>query len=542
MKSMSFDFKSRRSMVIARRGMVATSNPLASQAGLNILRQGGSAADAAIAAAAVLNVTEPASTGIGGDCFALFYDAQTARVTALNGSGRAPAANTIDHLRRLGINHAIPERSAHAVTVPGAALGWHDLLQRHGTMSLKEVLAEAIFYAREGFPVHPVFGAAWSSPLTESFLKNSPHTEEYLPGGKAPKVGQIVRLPALARTLEQVAEGGPAAFYTGEIADAIVETIQAAGGVMTHDDLKAHVSTWDEPVYTTYRGMMVYECPPNGQGMTALQAMNIAEGWDLGAMAWNSAERIHLMVEAMRLAFADARHYIADPAHMRVSPQHLLSKMYANERRALISPDQAMQPPTFGTPLPGSDTVYLSVVDGAGNACSFINSLYMGFGSGIVAKGTGVFLQNRGANFVLDAAHANALDGGKRPYHTIIPALALHGDDLWACFGVMGGFMQPQGHFQIISALLDDDLNPQEALNRPRWCLEDGTSGSVLALEEGLPITTMARLSEMRHQVRPVSGRGRGLFGDGQIILRDADTGVLYGGSDPRKDGQIAAF
>lgn len=539
MKTMSFNFGSRRSMVTARRGMVASSNPLASQAGLNILRQGGNAADAAVATAAMLNVTEPASTGIGGDCFALFFDAKTKQLTALNGSGRAPAALQLEDLRSQGLT-AIPDRSPHAATVPGAAMGWHDLLKRHGRMSLKDVLADAIFYAHEGYPVHPVFGAAWQA--SEGFLRQSPNTEEYLPGGSAPKIGQIMKLPGLARTFEMVAEGGPEAFYTGSTADAIVSTLQSLGSKMTHEDLKNHTSTWGEPISTNYRGVIVYEHPPNGQGMAALIAMNIASAWELGSMAWDSPERLHLMVEAMRLAFADARQYIADPQRVSIPTDGLLSMDYAAKRRTLISPDKAMLPPSFGKPFGGSNTVYLSVVDGEGNACSFINSLYMGWGTGIVAKGTGVFLQNRGAGFSLDPEQPNALAGGKRPYHTIIPGMALKDGELWASFGVMGGFMQPQGHFQVISAMIDDEINPQEALNRPRFCLEEGTGDSILALEEGVPVGTMARLAELGHHIRPVSGRGRGVFGDGQIIRRDAETGVLFGGSDPRKDGQVAAF
>jgi gamma-glutamyltranspeptidase/glutathione hydrolase len=539
MKPMSFDFQTRRSMVVARRGMVATSNPLASQAGLAILRAGGNAADAAIAAASVLNVTEPASTGIGGDCFALFFDAKTRRVSALNGSGRAPAALTADDLRQQGLSEIDPY-SAHAVTVPGAVAGWHDLLERYGTMTLADVLSDAIHYARDGYPVHPIFAASWKR--AEPLLKNRPNTEAYLPGGEAPTAGQIVRLPELAATLQRIAEGGKAAFYSGPAADAIVTTLQSMGGLMTHADLKAHQSTWDDPIFTDYRGVTIYECPPNGQGIAALQAMNIAEGFDLGALAWDSPERLHLMVEAMRLAFADARQYVADMATNPAPAAWLLSREYASERRALISPGLAMQPPSFGTPLAGSDTVYLSVVDGQGSACSFINSLYMGFGTGIVAKGAGLFLQNRGALFNLEADHPNVLAPGKRPYHTIIPAMATKDGELWASFGVMGGFMQPQGHFQVISALLDDNLNPQEALNRPRWLLNKGTGDSALWLEEGIPLATMARLAEMGHRVRPVSGYMRAHFGDGQIIRRDAETGVLYGGSDPRKDGLTAAF
>jgi gamma-glutamyltranspeptidase/glutathione hydrolase len=519
--------------------MVAASNPLAAQVGLQILRQGGNAADAAVATVAMLNVTEPASTGIGGDCFALHFDARTKQITALNGSGRSPAALTADHLRRQGFAE-IPERSPHSITVPGACMGWFDLLQRHGRMTLKQVLSEPIHYAREGFPVQPVFGTGWQ--MSEPVLLGGVNTGDYLPGGRAPQVGEFVRLPGLARTFEIVAEGGPEAFYDGPIAEAIIKTVEPLGSLLTRDDLRAHRSSWVEPISTDYRGVRVYECPPNGQGLAALITLNIAEGWDFSSLAWESPERIHLTVEAMRLAFADARRYITDPERVRVPVEGLLSKQYAAQRRALISPDMAMQPPRYGAPLPGSDTVYLSVVDGEGNACSFINSLYYGWGSAVVAEGTGVFLQNRGANFSLEDGHPNVLEGGKRPYHTIIPAMATRDGDLWASFGVMGGFMQPQGHFQMMSAMLDDDLNPQETLNLPRWCLEEGTGSSVLALEEGLPTATMARLAELGHRVRPVSGYGRGVFGDGQIIRRDAATGVLFGGSDPRKDGQVAAF
>jgi len=542
MKPMSFDFASRRSMVTARRGMVAASNPLASQAGLAVLRRGGNAADAAIAAAAVMNVTAPASTGIGGDCFALYYDAQSGEVHALNGSGRAPAALSIDWLNQQGISGELPERSVHAVTVPGAAMGWHDLLARFGTLSLAEVLGDAIHYAEDGFSVSPVFGASWSSPLTEKFLQRSPNTEDYLPGGHSPRVGQVVRLPGLAKTFMMVAEQGVEAFYAGEIAEAIVNTVREQGGVMSLDDLKNHRSTWSAPIKATYRGVDVLEHPPNGQGLAALIALKIAEAWDLASMPADSPEKLHLMVEAMRLAFADARQYIADPEASRVPVDGLLDADYLAARRAMVSPERAMQPPGYGAPPATSDTIYLCVVDGQGNACSFINSLYMGFGSGIVAKGFGVFLQNRGANFSLDPQHPNALAGGKRPYHTIIPGMLMKDGQFYGTFGVMGGFMQPQGHFQVVNAMIDDAINPQEALDRPRWCLTAGTDSSVLALEEGIPVGTMARMAELGHRVQPVSGRGRGVFGSGQIILRDAETGVLFGGSDPRKDGLVAAF
>ncbi|MDL1900852.1 gamma-glutamyltransferase family protein [Anaerolineae bacterium CFX9] len=539
MKPMSPDFHSRRSMIVGQRGMVATSNPLASQAGLAVLRAGGNAADAAIAAAAVLNVTEPASTGIGGDMFALYYDARTRQVTGLNGSGRAPAGSSAADLRARGWT-TIPPRSAHAVTVPGAARGWEDLLRRHGTMPLSAVLADAITYARDGFPVHPVFSEGWGR--SGAVLEQGYHTEEYLPGGRPPRAGEVVRLPGLARTLQAVAEGGADAFYHGDIADAIVRTLNTLGSPITHADLAAHESTWVTPISTVYRGVQVHEIPPNGQGIAALIALNVLSEDDLAALPWHAPDRLHLMVEAMRIGFAEAGFHVADPASYTPPIDYLLSADYARQRRAQISAGHAH--PGFSHSLPpiGADTVYLCTADAEGSACSFINSLYMGFGSAIVAQGTGVFLQNRGANFVLEAGHPNEFAPGKRPYHTIIPALATEGDALWGVFGVMGGFMQPQGHVQVISAMLDDQLNPQEALNRPRWCLELGDGGYTLALEDGIPVETMARLAEYGHRVRPVSGWGRGVFGDGQIIRRDRDAGVWLGGSDPRKDGQTAAY
>ncbi|MDQ7034397.1 MAG: gamma-glutamyltransferase [Anaerolineae bacterium] len=467
MKQMNFDFASRRSMVLGQRGMVAASQPLAAQAGLRILRDGGNAADAAIATAAMMNVTYPAATGIGGDCFALYYDAKTKKVTSLNGSGRAPKGLSIDYLEKEGLTGKIPDRSVHAVTVPGAARGWEDLLKQHGTMSLADALEDAIYYAENGHPVAPAFGSFWESDTARDFLLSKPNTEEYVPNGKTPRVGEIIKLPSLAKTFRIVAEGGADAFYNGDIANAIVSTLQEQGSTMTLADLKAHESTWGDPISVDYRGYSVIEHPPNGQGVAALIALNIAEGWDLGNYKWDSPEKIHLMIEAMRLAFADAKQYLAD-MHTNPAPlDFLLSKEYARQRQNMVCDDKAMPPPTFGTPDNTSDTIYLCVVDGEGNACSFINSLYMGFGSGIAAKGYGVFLQNRGANFVLDKNHPNALAGGKRPYHTIIPGMLTKDGDLVGPFGVMGGFMQPQGHFQVVNALIDDDLNPPRCPQSP---------------------------------------------------------------------------
>ena len=540
MKTMSFDFKSRRSMISARRGMVGASNPLAAQAGLNILRQGGNAADAAVATSAMMNVMDPGSCGIGGDCFALYYDAKTKQVTALNGSGRAPQALTLDAVRALGWQKMDPFH-AHSVTVPGAVRGWHDLLQRHGTMTLADVLTDAIHYASDGYPTAPVVGYRWER--SDAFIRNAVNAEDYLPNGATPKAGQVVRLPGLANSLRAIAEGGPDAFYSGPIAEAIVNSLQQQGGVMTLDDLKHHHSTWDEPIHTDYHGVTVYECPPNGQGLTALIALNIASQFDLKSLPWDSPQRLHLMVESMRLAWADAHEYIADMRKADVPVAQLLSKDYAANRATLISNHRSLDPPPLPGELPGgSDTIYLSVVDGAGNACSFIKSLYMGFGVGIVAKGKGIWLQNRGAGFSLKPGHRNALAPGKRPYHTIIPGMALKGGELWASFGVMGGFMQPQGHFQVISAMVDDDLNPQEALNRPRWMIENGDPAGELLIEEGTPFKTMGDLAERGHRIQPKAGLGRGTFGRGQIIRYDAFSGVMHGGSEPRADGQIAAF
>lgn len=538
MNPLSYEFNSRRSMISARRGMVGASNPLAAQAGLHILRQGGNAADAAIATSAMMNVTDPGSCGIGGDCFALYFDAKTRQVSALNGSGRAPADLSLDVTRALGWDK-MDAFHAHSVTVPGAVRGWHDLLQRHGTMSLADVLVDAIHYAENGYPTAQVTGTRWSR--SGKFLRSADNAEDYLPNGKPPQPGQIVRLPGLARTLRGIAEGGPDAFYTGAVAESIVNSLAARGGLMTLDDLRAHESTWDEPIHSDYRGIEVYECPPNGQGLTALIALNIAEQFDLGALAWDLPGRIHLMVECMRLAWADAHEYIADMRCADVPVADLLSKEYAAKRAALISRERTLDPPPTAGVLPGgSDTIYLTAVDGAGNACSFIKSLYMGFGVGIVAKGTGVWLQNRGAGFSLQEGHRNCLAPGKRPYHTIIPGLALKDGALWASFGVMGGFMQPQGHFQVMSGLADDGLNPQEALDRPRWMLQDGTPGGDLLVEEGLPYQTLAALASMGHRLVPIAGLRRGMFGRGQVI-RVVD-GVLHGGSEPRADGQMAGF
>ena len=415
-------FNSHRSPIYGRNGIVATSQPLATSAGLEILAKGGNAADAAVAAGAALNVTEPASTGIGGDMFALFYSADTKQVTALNGSGRAPAALTLARLKKDGFSTELPPFHAHTVTVPGACAGWFDLIEKHGSLPMDELLAPAIRLAHEGFPVGPITANAWIEGA-ERQLKSAPNGRELTIDGRAPKAGEIFSNPGLARTFEAIARGGASAFYQGEIAEAIVSVIKEAGGCMSVDDLASHVSTWEEPISVTYRGYRVYECPPNGQGITALMALNILEGFDLASLHPLSTERTHLMIEALRLAFADSRWYVADLAFSNVPVDELLSKEYGRERCKLIDRQRATIDPSRGTPVLSSDTVYLSVVDKFGNACSFINSNYWGFGTGIVPKGWGFALQNRGHNFSIDPEHPNALAPRKRPYHTIIPAM-----------------------------------------------------------------------------------------------------------------------
>jgi gamma-glutamyltranspeptidase / glutathione hydrolase len=542
MKTQNYQFDSRRSAVMGIKGLAATSQPLAVAAGLEILSVGGNAADSAVAMAAALNVTEPTSTGIGGDCFALFYEAGTGRVTALNGSGRAPSGLTLERLHREGFRNELPPFHPYTITVPGACAGWCDLVEQHGRLAMSQVLAPAIRLADEGYPVAPVTSYFWGRGA-ERQLKSAPGGRELTIDGRAPNPGEIFRNSGLARTFKAVAEKGKQGFYLGEIAQAIASAIEKSGGCLSEADLAEHSSTWESPISVTYRGYRVWECPPNGQGLAALLALNILEGFDLPALAPLSAERLHLEIEAMRLSFADARQYVADPAFQTIPVEALLSKEYAAERRRLIDPARANPDREYGLPLASSNTVYLSVVDGSGNACSFINSNYMGFGTGIVPTGWGFSLQNRGHNFSLDPHHPNALAPGKRPYHTIIPGLATYENPalgtgaLYASFGVMGGFMQPQGHMQVFSALIDDGEDPQVALDRPRFCIQDGTAGGAIALEEGIPEDVQASLAGLGHSISSVNGLGRAIFGRGQIILRDPVSGVLSGGSDGRADG-----
>ncbi|MFO8037042.1 MAG: gamma-glutamyltransferase family protein [Anaerolineales bacterium] len=540
-------FQSHRSPVMGTKGMVATSQPLAVAAGLKILDRGGNAADAAVATAAALNVTEPTSTGIGGDVFALYYEAGSGEISALNASGRAPESLSLNRLEREGFSESLPPFHPYTITVPGACSGWCDLVERHGKLEMGDVLEPAVIMAERGFPVAPVTAFFWERGA-ERQLKHALNGEELMIDDRSPRSGEVFHNHGLARTFKSIAENGKRAFYEGDIAQAIVSVVEEAGGCLTMKDLADHQATWEQPICANYRGCNIWECPPNGQGITALLALNILEGFDVEGQKPLSTERLHLQIEALRLAFADSRWYVSDPAFQSIPVDDLLSKSYAERRRRLIDPDRATVDHKRGSPVSSSDTVYLTVVDGEGNACSFINSNYMGFGTGIVPQGWGFTLQNRGHNFDLNPDHPNALEPGKRPYHTIIPGLitippekeVTEGppqETLFASFGVMGGFMQPQGHLQVACGLIDDGLDPQAALDRPRFCIMDGTSGGKVALEQGVPLPAMAGLSRMGHEIQPVVGYRRAIFGRGQIILRDPETGVLWGGSDPRADG-----
>ena len=527
-------FNSRRSPVYGTHGMVASSQPLASMAGLRTLQQGGNAADAAVATAAALNVTEPTSTGIGGDCFCIYYDAKAGRVRGLNGSGRAPAGLTLEYLADHGVDQ-LTVNTVHSVTVPGAAAGWVDTIDHYGSMPLVEVLAPAIELAEKGFPVSPITARAWDRGIPR--LKNGPHYRELLIDGRAPRAGEIMRNPNLARTFRELAEHGKVGFYEGRVAEEIVRVLGDLGGTMTLGDLKAHRSTLPDPVSTNYKGLDVWEMPPNGQGITALIALNILEETSLTGIPHSSAKHLHTLIEAMRLAFADTRWYVADPDAVHVPVQELLSKEYAAQRRKLLNQERASVDAQRGSPVTGSDTVYLCAVDAEGNACSFINSNYSGFGTGIIPRGCGFTLQNRGGGFSLDPTHPNRLEPGKRPYHTIIPGMATLDGNLYAPFGVMGGFMQPQGHTQVVVNLVDYGMDPQEALDAPRFCILSGTAAGKVSLEDEIGVQVMSQLAAMGHEVMPCSGWARSIFGRGQIIYRNPATGVLTAGSDPRADG-----
>ena len=530
---------------MARNGAIATSQPLATAAGLKVLQSGGNAIDAAVAAAAVLAVVEPTMNGAGGDLFAIVYSAKDKKIHGLNASGRAPAAATPEEFKKRGVQR-IPLRGELSVSVPGVVDGWSELVTKHGTRTLAQALEPAIKYARDGYAVSEIIAHQWKS--VETLLARDPKAAAiFLTAGKAPAPGDVVKNPALAASLELIAKDGRDAFYKGAIAKAIADDMQRRNGLITAKDLADHRSDWIEPISTTYRGYQVFELPPNTQGIAALEMLNIMEGFDLKALGHNSAAYLHLMVESKRIAFADRGAWLADLSSTPARAMELmLSKDYAATRRKEINKDKAAADykalSIDGRTTPGSgdepagrgDTVYLTAADAEGNVISLIQSIYETFGAGIVAGDTGIVLHNRANLFSLTPGHPNLIAPGKRPFHTLIPAMVLKDGAPWLSFGVMGGDMQAQGHAQVLANLIDFGMNIQEAGEAPRF----RHSGAGLALESAFSSEARAGLTSRGHKLID----SEGVWGGFQGILIDPKTRVLMAGSDPRKDGMAAGW
>jgi gamma-glutamyltranspeptidase/glutathione hydrolase len=537
--SMQFDhlfqpYASQRSTVFARNGIVATSQPLASQAGLEMLKKGGNAIDAAIATAAALTVVEPTSNGIGGDAFALVWS--EGKLHGLNASGPAPRAISIDVLKDRGFEK-IPVHGVVPITVPGVPAAWAELSKKFGKLPFTEVLEPAIRYADEGYPLTPILGKFWK--LAYKKFKNIFTTDEFqpwfdtfAPEGRAPEIGEMWKSPGHASTLRSIADTYAESFYQGELADKIVGFLRKHGGFLEKDDMATYEVDWVDPISVNYRGYDVWEIPPNGQGIVALMALQIAKGYEFSSK--EDAEALHRQIEAMKLAFTDGKAFVTEKAEMRISVEELLSEQYAEARRKKIG-TEAIEPAPYQPPKGG--TVYLAAADSEGNMVSFIQSNYMGFGSGIVIPDTGIALQNRGHDFSLDKSHPNALKPGKKTYHTIIPGFLTKDGEAVGPFGVMGGYMQPQGHFQVVMNTIDFHLNPQAALDAPRW---QWIEGKKVLLEPNFPNHLAQALARKGHDVQLAVDSGS--FGRGQIIWRDPKTGVLMGGTESRTDGSIAAY
>ncbi len=541
-----------RSQVIAQHGMAATSQPLATQVALDVLKAGGSAVDAAIAANATLGLMEPTGNGIGGDLFAIVWSAAEKKLYGLNASGRSPLGlsreQLMTDLNKLG-RTTIPSDGFLPISVPGAVDGWFELHAKFGKLPMKDVLAPAIRYAQQGFPVTQYIAYGWGLEVRSAQADKLPGAflSTYAPNGRAPTEGEIFKNPDLAQTLSALATGGRDVFYKGVIADQIDAFMRANGGYLRKIDLEKHTSTWVDPVSVNYRGYDVYELPPNSQGIAALQMLNILEGYDLKALGYNSPEALHLMIEAKKLAFEDRAKFYADPEFSRIPLPGLLSKAYAAERRKLIDPKRAGRSYDAGNPaVQQGDTIYLTTADAAGNMVSLIQSNYRGMGSGITVPGLGFTFQDRGEMFTLRAGHANDYAPGKRPFHTIIPAFILKDGAPWLSFGLMGGAMQPQGHVQIVCNLIDWGMNLQEAGDAARWCHEGSsdydnpkmTDGGHVEVESGVPYETVRGLLQRRHVVEI----GNGGFGGYQAIARDQKNGTYLGASESRKDGQAAGY
>jgi gamma-glutamyltranspeptidase/glutathione hydrolase len=532
-----------RSEVIAKHGMAATSQPLATQVALDILKKGGNAIDAAIAANATLGLMEPTGNGMGGDIFAIIWDAETQKLYGLNGSGRSPKSLKLEYFKENNYEK-IPAFGPLPVSVPGCVDGWFEMHKKFGKLEMTEILQPAINYAREGFPVSEVIAYYWEGSV-RALYEFPGFKEVYMPNGKTPAKGEIFRNPNLANTLEKIAKGGRDAFYKGDIARTIDKYIKEQGGFLSYEDLASHKSEWVEPISTNYRGFDVWELPPNGQGTAALQILNILEGYDIASMGFGSTDYIHIFTEAKKLAFEDRAKYYSDPNFNNLPVDQLISKEYSNERRKLINPDRAARNYPAGE-LEQGNTIYLTVADQYGNMVSLIQSNYRGMGSGMIPEELGFGLQDRGELFSLDEEHMNCYAPGKRPFHTIIPAFITKDGKPYMSFGVMGGSMQPQGHAQIIVNLIDFNMNLQEAGDAPR--LRHGgssqptgtkmTNGGTLHLESGIDYEVIRELMKKGHTVKFSNGG----FGGYQAIMFDEKNGVYYGASESRKDGQAVGY
>lgn len=527
-----------RSMVIAKGGIVASESPLASQAGVRILERGGNAVDAAIATNAMMGVLEPMMNGIGGDLFAIVYDAKANKLYGLNASGWAPKGLTIEFLEKQGLK-TMPQSGVNSITVPGAVDGWQKLADKFGRKKLQEDLAPAIRVARDGFPV-PEWDAAYWAAEVDLLRTDDAATNLYLPNDRPPKVGEIFKNPDLAASLTEIAQRGRDGFYKGELSKKILDAEKRHSGTMTAQDLADFSSEWVDPISTTYRDWTVYEMPPNGQGIGALEMLNIMDTFPLGDKDWGfaSTKALHTMIEAKKLAYADVGKYLADPRGQKIPVKTLLSKEWATERARLIDPDKASCDISAGEIAIGNDTTYLTVVDHDGNMVSLIQSNYAAFGSGIVPAGAGFALHNRGGLFSLDPSSPNALAGHKRPRHTIIPGFAQKGD-LRMAFGIMGGWNQAQAHAQFIANIADFKMNIQAAVEAPRFT-KYTFNGCDVEMEGRIPGKTRDELTAKGHQIK-VLGAFSSRVGGGQVVLRDFAAGVNYGASDPRKDGQAVA-
>ena len=532
-----------RSEVIAQYGMACTSQPLASQAALDILKKGGNAIDAAIAANAVLGLVEPVSNGIGGDLFAIIWDAKTKKLYGLNASGRSPESLTLDYFKKEGYNR-IPSYGPLPVSVPGCVDGWFELHDKFGKLPMQEVLKPAINYAKNGFPVTELIAYYWQG--NARYLQKFPNFKEiFMPGGNAPKKGEIFKNPYLAETLSKIAGQGRDYFYKGEMAHVIDKFMHEQGGFLSFEDLAKHHSEWVEPISTNYRGYDVWELPPNGQGTAALQILNILEVFDIASMGFGSDDYIHHFVEAKKLAFEDRAKYYADPDFADIPLDRLISKEYGMKRAKLINPNLAARKVEAGK-LEHGNTIYLTVADNEGTMVSLIQSNYRGMGSGMVPPGLGFILQDRGELFSLEEGHANKFEPGKRPFHTIIPAFITKDGEPWISFGVMGGSMQPQGHAQIVINIIDFGMNLQEAGDAPR--IRHGgssqptgskmTNGGTVFLESGISYETLRSLMKKGHSIECTTGG----FGGYQAIMWDKKNRVFFGASESRKDGQAVGY